>query len=128
MKHYLIDDLATKYSVAKLSKIEDEIISLEKDLHMRKTILNIAETRNQAIEYWDNHTPEQRANFGKSQDEIENGYDAKYHSVIDFTNVSESKFQDLTEFWQALWLSGTTAFFTGSRTNTPKTQHEEVQN
>ena len=111
MKTWYFDDLARKFRLSQLVKIEDELIKLEKDTSIRKNILKIAETRGDAIEYWNSHTPEQRAIFGKSKDEIENGYNAKFRSIITFENVANLAFEDLPEFWQACWLSGTTDFF-----------------
>ena len=110
MKDYYFEDLAPKYSLAKIDKIETEIMQLEKHLRIRKDILQIQETRSESIKHWDNSYPEERANFGKSQDEIENGDNAKSRAVISFAGVAQHKFEDLPIFWQASWLIGTTAF------------------
>ena len=109
MKKYFFDDLAAKYSLSKQVKIEDEIMNLEKELSVRKSILEIAETRDKSIEYWNSHTPEERANFGKSEAEI-NGT-AKYRSVIDYGSVSNQEFNELSDFWKAAFLTATTKFF-----------------
>lgn len=124
MKQYSGFDLAKKFRVSQLVKIEDELKNLEIQVHLRKQILKIAEVRDESIKYWNNHTPEERANFGKSQEEINDKYAAKTRSPVDFTNVSEKSFDDLPELWRSLWLSGTVDFFSGSTTNTPKTQQE----
>lgn len=109
MKKYYFDDLAVKYSLSKQVKIEDDIMQLEKELSVRKSILEIAGTRDKSIKYWNSHTPEERANFGKSEAEI-NGT-AKYRSVIDYGCVSNQKFNELSNFWKAAFLSATTKFF-----------------
>lgn len=109
MKKYFFDDLATKFSLSKQVKIEDEIMHLEKELSVRKSILEIAETRDKSIKYWNSHTPEERANFGKSKAEI-NGT-TKYRSVIDYGSVSNQEFDDLPDFWKAAFLTATTKFF-----------------
>ena len=110
MKDYFFEDLAPKYSLAKIDKIETEIMQLEKHLRIRKEILQIQETRSEAIRHWNASTSEERANFGKSQDEIDNGDKAKSHSVITFSGVAGHQFEDLPIFWQAAWLAGTMAF------------------
>ena len=118
MKNFIFEDLAKKYTLGQQVKIEDDIRKLESHLHMRKEILKIAKTRDASIAYWNDAKPETRKNFGKSQDEIENGDNAKFHSVVSFENVSDKSFEELTEFWQAVWLSGTVDFFSGSTKKT----------
>lgn len=110
MKNYFFEDLAQKYSLAKIDKIEGEIMQLERHLKIRQEILQIAETRNESIKHWNESTPEERANFGKSEDEIKNGYQAKHRSPITFAGVADLAFNDLPTFWQSAWLAGTTAF------------------
>ena len=111
MKQYTFEDLGKKYSIAQLVKIEDELKMLDKLVHMRQQIIEISNIRDESIAYWNDHTPKQRANFGKSEDEIKNGHNAKQRSVIDFEYVSKFDFEDLPEFWQAIWLSGTVDFY-----------------
>ena len=123
MKKYFFDDLATKFSLSKQVKIEDEIMHLEKELSVRKSILEIAETRDKSIEYWNSHTPEERANFGKSEAEI-NGT-SKNRSVIDYGSVSNQEFNELSDFWKAAFLTATTKFFQdeASQKCVPQTTH-----
>ena len=127
MKTWYFDDLNRRFRISQLVNMEDELIQLEKSVAIRKLILKVSETREDSIDYWNNHTPQERANFGKSQDEIENGDNAKFHSPITFENVASLRFEELPDFMAAAWLSGTSDYFTGSVTNTPKTQHEEAQ-
>ena len=109
MKKYFFDDLAKKYRLSQLVKIEDEITRLEKELSVRKDILKVSKTREQTKQYWNSHTPEERANFGKSPEEIAGT--AQYRSVIDYGCVSDLEFDDLSDFWKAAILTATTNFF-----------------
>lgn len=118
MKKFLFEDLGKKYSIAQLVKMEDELKVLDSLVHMRQQIIEISNIRDEAVAYWNDHTPKQRANFGKSEDEIKNGHNAKKHAVIDFECVSKLDFEDLPEFWQAIWLSGTVDFY--KLKNTPE--------
>lgn len=136
MKHYIFEDLCKKYSLAKQAKIEDEITQLERDIHMRKEILKIQEILTDAATFWDRATEQQRANFGKSQDEIENGHEAKSRSLIDFGCVSKYSWKDLPEFWKSAFLSGTVDYFSklkntndssGTEKQTKETEQEEKE-
>ena len=127
MKKYFFDDLAKKYRLSQLVKIEDEVTRLEKELSVRKDILKVSKTREQTKQYWNSHTPEERANFGKSPEEIAGT--AQYRSVIDYGCVSDLEFDDLSDFWKAAILTATTNFF--MLENTPsvtRPEKQEVQN
>ena len=127
MKKYFFDDLAKKYRLSQLVKIEDEVTRLEKELSVRKDILKVSKTREQTKQYWNSHTPEERANFGKSPEEIAGK--AKYRSVIDYGCVSDLEFDELSDFWKAAILTATTNFF--MLENTPsvtRPEKQEVQN
>lgn len=111
MKQYTFEDLGKKYTAAQLAKIEDEVIVMEKRLHMRKEILRISTIRETAVDYWNAATPEERANFGKSQEEIEQGENAKQRSMFNFEGVANMQFSELSEFWKSIWFSSTVAHF-----------------
>ena len=111
MKQYLFEDLGKKYTAAQLAKIEGEVLVMEKRLHMRKEILRISDIRETAIDYWNAATPEERANFGKSKEEIEQGENAKRRSMFNFEGVANMQFSELSEFWKAIWFSSTVAHF-----------------
>ena len=123
MKKYFFDDLAKKYRLSQLVKIEDEVTRLEKELSVRKDILKVSKTREQTKQYWNSHTPEERANFGKSPEEIAGT--AQYRSVIDYGCVSDLEFDDLSDFWKAAILTATTNFF--MLENTPSVTRPEKQ-
>ena len=122
MKKYFFDDLAKKYRLSQLVKIEDEVIRLEKELSVRNDILKVAQTREQTKQYWNSHTPEERANFGKSPEEIAGT--AKYRSVIDYGCVSNLEFDDLSDFWKAAILTATADYMLE---NTPSVTRPEKQ-
>ncbi len=124
MKDYFFEDLSTPFSLAKQVKIEDEIIYLEQQLQIRKDILKVAEIRTESATYWDDATPQERANFGKSEDEIKNGDNAKSKSVIDFGGVSNLSFAELPTFWRSAWLAGTAEYFFKLK-KTHETEQEE---
>lgn len=123
MKKYFFEDLAKKYRLPQIVKIEDEVTKLEKELSVRKDILKVAQTREQTKQYWNSHTPEERANFGKSPEEIAGT--AQYRSVIDYGCVSDLEFDDLSDFWKAAILTATTNFF--MLENTPSVTRPEKQ-
>ncbi len=51
MKKYFFDDIAKKYRLSQLVKIEDEVTRLEKELTVRKDILKVAQTREQTKKF-----------------------------------------------------------------------------
>ena len=122
MKKYFFDDIAKKYRLSQIVKIEDEVIRLEKELAVRKDILKVSKTRQQTKQYWNPHTPQERANFGKTKAEIEGT--AKYRSVIDYGCVSDLEFDDLSDFWKAAILTATADYMLK---NTPKVSRPEKQ-
>lgn len=105
MRKLFFDDIAKKYRLSQLVKIEDEVATLEKELSVRKDILKVAETREKSKKFWNDATPEERANFGKSKAEIEGT--AQYRSIIDYGCVSDLEFDDLNDFWKAAFLVAT---------------------
>ena len=125
MKKYFFDDLAKKYRLSQLVKIEDEVRRLEKELSVRKDILKVAQTREQTKQYWNSHTPEERANFGKSPEEIAGK--AKYRSVIDYGCVSDLEFDELSDFWKAAILTATTDFMLRNMPNVERPEKQESQ-
>ena len=119
MKKYFFEDLAKKYRLPQIVKIEDEVTKLEKELTVRKDILKVAQTREQTKKFWNSHTPEERANFGKSPEEIAGK--AKYRSVIDYGCVSDLEFDELSDFWKAAILTATTDFMLRNMPNSSGT-------
>ena len=126
MKKYFFDDLAKKYRLSQLVKIEDEVTRLEKELSVRKDILKVAQTREQTKQYWNSHTPEERANFGKSPEEIAGT--AKYRSVIDYGCVSDLEFDDLSDFWKAAILTATADYMLKNTPEVSRPEKQENQN
>ena len=41
----------------------------------------------------------------KSKDEIENGYQAKMRSIVSYENQAELSFDQMNDFWRAMYLS-----------------------
>ena len=126
MKKYFFDDLAKKYRLSQLVKIEDEVTRLEKELSVRNDILKVAQTREQTKEFWNSHTPEERANFGKSPEEIAGK--AKYRSVIDYGCVSDLEFDDLSDFWKAAILTATADYMLENTPNSSGTNKKGESN
>lgn len=122
MKKYFFDDIAKKYRLSQLVKIEDEVTTLEKELAVRKDILKVAETREKSKKFWNDATPQERANFGKSPEEIAGT--ANYRSPIDYACVSDLEFDDLSDFWKAAILTATADYMLK---NTPKVSRPEKQ-
>lgn len=120
MKEYFFGDIAKKYRLSQLVKIEDEVTTLEKELDVRKDILKVAETREKSIKFWNDATPEERANFGKTKAEIEGT--AQYRSVIDYGCVSDLEFDDLNDFWKAAFLVATADYMLENTPESARTQ------
>ena len=120
MKKLFFDDIAKKYRLSQLVKIEDEVTTLEKELDVRKDILKVAETREKSIKFWNDATPQERANFGKTKAEIEGT--AKYRSVIDYGCVSDLEFDDLSDFWKAAILTATADYMLKNTPDCSRTQ------
>ena len=120
MKKYFFDDIAKKYRLSQLVKIEDEVTRLEKELSVRKDILKISETREKSKKFWNDATPQERANFGKTKAEIEGT--AKYRSMIDYGCVSDSEFDDLNDFWKAAFLVATADYMLKNTPEVTRTQ------
>jgi hypothetical protein len=95
-----------KLSLKRRVDLEDLLTKSKSHTSNIQNILDIDDHRTELIAMWDDMTPEQRANIGKSEDEIKNGYNAKSRSVIDFDGVKDLQFKELPEFWQGAWLSG----------------------
>lgn len=95
-----------KLSLKRRVDLEDLLTKSKSHTINIQNILDIDDHRTELIAMWDDMTPEQRANIGKSEDEIKNGYNAKSRSVIDFDGVKDLEFKELSEFWQGAWLSG----------------------
>jgi hypothetical protein len=95
-----------KLSLKRRVDLEDLLTKSKSHTINIQNILDIDDHRTELIAMWDDMTPEQRANIGKSEDEIKNGYNAKSRSVIDFDGVKDLQFKELPEFWQGAWLSG----------------------
>lgn len=126
MKKLFFDDIGKKYRLSQLVKIEDEVTRLEKELSVRKDILKVAETREKSIKFWNDATPQERANFGKTKAEIQGT--AKYRSVIDYGCVSDLEFDDLNDFWKAAFLVATADYMLKNTPEVTRTQkNEEAQ-
>jgi len=95
-----------KLSLKRRVDLEDLLTKSKSHTINIQNILDIDDHRSELIATWDDMTPEQRANIGKSEDEIKNGYDAKSRSPITFEGVKSLNFAELSEFWQGAWLSG----------------------
>lgn len=126
MKKLFFDDIGKKYRLSQLVKIEDEVTRLEKELSVRKDILKVAETREKSIKFWNDATPEERANFGKTKAEIEGT--AKYRSVIDYGCVSDLEFDDLNDFWKAAFLVATADYMLENTPEVSRPEKQENQN
>ena len=126
MKEYFFGDIAKKYRLSQLVKIEDEVTRLEKELAVRKDILKVAETREKSKKFWNDATQQERAKFGKSPEEIVGK--AKYRSVIDYGCVSDLEFDDLNDFWKAAFLVATADYMLKNTPEFTRTQkNEEAQ-
>jgi hypothetical protein len=95
-----------KLSLKRRVDLEDLLLKSKSHTINIQNILDIDDHRTELIAMWDDMTPEQRANIGKSEDEIKNGYNAKSRSPITFEGVKDMDFAELSEFWQGAWLSG----------------------
>lgn len=91
---------------------EDELDELERKLSINdsenaniRSILAVNEKRDLIIQYWNSLSVKDRKNIGKSKDEIENGYEAKFHSPITYEHVGHLSFEELDEHWQGTFLS-----------------------
>ena len=126
MKKLFFDDIGKKYRLSQLVKIEDEVTRLEKELAVRKDILKVAETREKSKKFWNDATPQERANFGKSPEEIAGT--ANYRSPIDYACVSDLEFDDLNDFWKAAFLVATADYMLKNTPEFTRTQkNEEAQ-
>ena len=111
MNKYIFEDLGRKFSVSSVAKLEDEIEKHDRIIKLARLLVRISNIRKEAKEFWDNMTVQQRADFGKSKDEIENGENAKSKSIVSFMNVSKYTFDELNDFWRAMYLSSTVQGF-----------------
>ena len=105
MNKYIFEDLGRKFPISTINKIENEIIMIEKNLHIKKEIVRIANIRKEAKEYWNSMTVQERKDFGKSKDEIENGYQAKMRSIVSYENQADLSFDQMSDFWRAMYLA-----------------------
>ena len=111
MKKFYFEDLGKKFSVASIAKLEDEIEKHDRRIKLAREIVRISNIRKEAKEYWNSMTVQERKDFGKSKDEIENGENAKSKSIVSFMNVSKYTFDELNDFWRAMYLSSTVQGF-----------------
>ena len=96
MKKFIYEDLGKKFSVSQIAKIEDEIAQIERKMATAREIVRIADIRKEAEEYWNSMSVQERIDLGKSNSGI---------SLISFANVAEMKFEEMSDFWRAMYLS-----------------------
>ena len=105
MNKYIFEDLGRKFSVASIAKLEDEIEKHDRRIKLARLLVRISNIRKEAKEFWDNMTVQERKDFGKSKDEIENGYQAKMRSIVSYENQADLSFDQMSDFWRAMYLS-----------------------
>lgn len=117
-----------KLSLKRRVDLEDLLTKSKSHTINIQNILDIDDHRTELIAMWDDMTPEQRANIGKSEDEIKNGYNAKSRSPITFEGVKDLDFVELSEFWQGAWLSGVAHAMSKNTPNCCGTQKQTGEN
>jgi hypothetical protein len=97
---------AEKYNYYTETEIPRMIKELETTKMLMQMALDIEQHRDGIISEWNQFTPEQRRNIGKSRDEIENGENAQSRSPITFEHFADKRFDEMPEYMQAMYLTG----------------------
>jgi ribosomal protein S15P/S13E len=105
MKKILFPEDWVKLTTSRKEQLQEKLVENNRDSDNIKNILLVDEKRKYIADYWNSLSETDRKNIGKSKDEIENGHNAQFHSVISYENVGHLKFEELDDYWQGTFLS-----------------------